>query len=132
MELEWLAGDHIDAGEPAYPWECTGDAIDTRPLIRAVAEDVRRWIDGRHIAQRFHATMAELIVAVCARIRKKSNVDVVVLSGGVFMNALLTRETRRRLRDAGFAVYCQNKVPANDGGLSLGQLAVAAASLRRP
>ena len=132
IELEWRAG-AIAHAEP-YPWQIEDAAaekaiIDTRPLIQAVADDARRGRDGHHIAQRFHATMADLIAAVCQRIRTQTDLNTVVLSGGVFMNALLARAAAHRLRDTGFTVYRHQKVPPNDGGLCLGQLAIAASSL---
>jgi hydrogenase maturation protein HypF len=99
--------------------------IDTRPLIRAVAEDARRGAEPGRIARRFHDTLAEIIVAVCERLRQSSGLSTVALSGGVFLNALLLQETSRRLRDAEFQVYRHRIVPPGDGGLSLGQLAVA-------
>ena len=128
MELEWLAGDNVDA--ESYSWELTetpaGLVIDTRPLVRAVAADVGNGQDGAVIARRFHATMADVIVTVCEHIRRETGLNDVVLSGGVFMNALLTRIVVQSLSDKGFCVYRHHKVPANDGGLSLGQLAIAA------
>jgi hydrogenase maturation protein HypF len=134
MELEWLAGDH--AADEMYPWEIGNSAdgamvIDTRPLIRAVADDLGRGLDASSITQRFHAALADMIVMVCARIRSTVGIGLVVLSGGVFMNALLTRLAAGRLREAGFNVYRHEKVPTNDGGLSLGQLAIAAATLNQ-
>jgi hydrogenase maturation protein HypF len=135
IELEWLAANA--APEPAYPWDCTQSPpgpdgqsvveIDSRPIIRAVAADVARQVSASKIARRFHTSMAELIVGVCQRLRKSTGLGVVVLSGGVFMNALLTGEACQGLRQAGFRVYRHQRVPCNDGGLSLGQLAVAAA-----
>jgi hydrogenase maturation protein HypF len=71
--------------------------------------------------------MVEAIAQVCGRLRVKSGLDAVVLSGGVFLNALLTAETTARLESDGFRVYRHRRVPPNDGGLSLGQLAIAAA-----
>ena len=64
--------------------------IDTRPLIRAVARMSARGVAPALIARRFHSTMVELIAAVCDRLRQATGLDAVVLSGGVFMNALLT------------------------------------------
>ena len=130
IQLEWLARNTV--GDTPYPWEIEGSpdaefVIDTRPLISAVVEDVRQGKDATDIAQRFHATMAELIAAICTKIREIIGFNTVVLSGGVFMNALLTREAVKQLRNTGFAVYQQSKVPPNDGGLSFGQLAIAAA-----
>jgi hydrogenase maturation protein HypF len=135
MELEWLAGD--DAHAAPYPWEIDSTAagemiIDTRPLIRSVADEARRAQAGQGIAQRFHATMADIIVGTCSRIRAGTDIHTVVLSGGVFMNARLTELAVARLDCAGFAVYRHQKVPPNDGGLSLGQLAIGAAMLSRP
>jgi hydrogenase maturation protein HypF len=56
---------------------------------------------------------------------------VVTLSGGVFLNALLTREVQARLQGDGFQAFRHRRVPPSDGGLSLGQLAVAAQRLTR-
>jgi len=71
--------------------------------------------------------MVEMIRTTLLRLREDSGLTDVVLSGGVFMNELLLRETVRTLRQERFSVFRHRRVPANDGGLSLGQLAVAAA-----
>jgi hydrogenase maturation protein HypF len=136
LELEWLATSV--AADRTYPFDLAevqeGEPpgaiilIDPRPLIRAVAEDVGRGIDAARIGRRFHSTMVELIAAVCDRLREATGLGAVVLSGGVFMNALLTREATARLGEDRFRVYRHRLVPPNDGGLSLGQLAVAAAT----
>jgi hydrogenase maturation protein HypF len=70
--------------------------------------------------------MVEIITAVCNALRRITQLDSVALSGGVFMNTLLTTEVIAALEDNGFRVYRHRLVPPNDGGLSLGQLAVAA------
>jgi hydrogenase maturation protein HypF len=64
---------------------------------------------------------------MCVRIRESTGLAAVALSGGVFLNALLTCEVTARLSGEGFQVYRHRQVPPNDGGLSLGQIAVAAA-----
>jgi hydrogenase maturation protein HypF len=137
MELEWLASDV--ARDEAYPFELGESAasgeeapswiIDTRPLVHAVAEEAYNGTNAARIARRFHATMVEVIAAVCGRIRATAGLNAVVLSGGVFMNALLAAEAAARLRDQGIHVYQHRRVPPNDGGLSLGQLAIAAANV---
>ncbi len=138
IELEWLATDLKACGR--YPVELSSTpesetgapfAIDTRPLIRAVCEDVERGESAAAIARRFHSTVVEMIVAACRRIRQDTGIASVVLSGGTFLNALLTREASDSLSNAGFLVYRHRLVPPNDGGLSLGQIAVAAATLAR-
>jgi hydrogenase maturation protein HypF len=140
VELEWLAEDvPPDRTYPlAFDPPRQGPAgetpliVDTRPLIRAVVEEVAQGVAAERIARRFHATLVELIRDVCNRLRQATGIDAVVLSGGVFQSALLTREVAARLRGEGFRVYRHRLVPPNDGGLSLGQLAVAAACLAKP
>jgi len=129
MMLESLALGVGPAG--AYPFDLVSGAdalvIDQRPLIHAVAADVRKGIGPAVIARRFHTTMVEIIVAACERIRAIDGIDRVVLSGGVFVNAILCGEASDALRSAGFHPYQHVSMPANDGGLCLGQLAIAAA-----
>jgi hydrogenase maturation protein HypF len=142
IELEWLAEQSEPAG--AYPFEFTPVTensqtappatappwqIDTRPLIRAVAADEQQGVDARRVARRFHTTIVEMIATTCAMIRGKTGIDAVVLSGGVFMNALVSSESAARLSAEGFRVYRHGVVPPNDGGISLGQLAIGAAVL---
>ncbi len=110
------------------PEQCV-DMIDTRPLIRAVLADVQSGVDARRIARRFHSTMVETIVNTCSTIRESTEISAVVLSGGVFMNALIATGAAHGLLARGFRVYRHRAVPPNDGGLALGQLAVAAATL---
>lgn len=130
MELEWLAETVAQNG--IYPFALAGGqaekplVIDTRPLIQAIARELRVGVAPARIARRFHATIVEMIAAVCDRLRQQSGHNNVALSGGVFMNALILTEACDRLRDLGFKVYRQQRVPPNDGGLSLGQLAIAA------
>ncbi len=135
IELEWLASGVGPDG--VYPFELAASTlddsganaleVDTRPLILATAKDARAGVAAAQIARRFHTTMLEMIAAVCERLRKATGLDAVALSGGVFMNALLSGEVTAKLCAAGFRVYRHRLVPPNDGGLSLGQLAVAAA-----
>jgi hydrogenase maturation protein HypF len=139
VELEWLAA---QAGpEPGYPFAIemaagtdTEDGplvIDTRPLIHAVADDATRQVSARLIARRFHTTLVDIIAQVCGRLRNATGLNAVVLSGGVFLNRLLTAETCARLQENRFRVYRHELVPPNDGGLSLGQLAIAAVQLAK-
>ena len=103
--------------------------IDTRPLIAAIVEEAKRGVEAATIAGRFHATLAEIIARVCQRLRESTGLETVVLSGGVFVNAVLTSDVCARLRKDDFQVFRHHLVPPNDGGLSLGQLAIAAALL---
>ncbi|WP_030765303.1 MULTISPECIES: carbamoyltransferase HypF [unclassified Streptomyces] len=100
---------------------------DPAPVLAAVVADVRAGTDPALIAARFHSSVAALVATLCARARERHDLDTVALTGGVFANTLLSAECARRLRAAGFTVLRHGRVPPNDGGLSLGQLMVAAA-----
>jgi hydrogenase maturation protein HypF len=135
MELEWLATGVLQDGAYAFDIAAPGEGtageeaalvVDTRPLIRDVVRDVGRGVAAASIARRFHTTVVEIIVAACIKLRAQTGLSQVVLSGGVFMNALLLCETEHELNAASFLALRHRTVPANDGGLSLGQLAVAA------
>jgi hydrogenase maturation protein HypF len=138
MELEWCATDvrddgaypvaleEVREGEPSEPTVL----VDTRPLVREVAADAARGHSPGVISRRFHNGLVVMIAAVCDRIRRSTRLDAVVLSGGVFLNALLTSEVVARLERDGFRVFRHRLVPPNDGGLALGQLAVAAGRAR--
>jgi hydrogenase maturation protein HypF len=132
MQLEWLATGEAPAG--SYPFEIDvpgGESplvVDTRPMICAIAGDVATNVAPARIARRFHTTMVEVIGVVCGRLREESGINDVALSGGVFLNALLTGEVSARLASDGFRVFRHRLVPPSDGGLSLGQLAIAAAT----
>jgi hydrogenase maturation protein HypF len=135
MELEWRAFATVQDGSYSFGLEPGGDAgpgavcqIDTRPLIVGITCDILNKCRPEVIARRFHSTLREIIARVCNRLREETGLEVVTLSGGVFMNALLLEETVGRLQAEGFRVYRHCRVPPNDGGLSLGQLAVAAAT----
>jgi hydrogenase maturation protein HypF len=131
IELEQRADPAV---ADAYPAGLSGAATETEPvlacgadLVRAAADDARRGVPVAVAAARFHNGVADLIAACCARLRSATGVDTVALSGGVFQNLLLVNRTVDCLVDNGFRVLTHRRVPANDGGVSLGQAAVAAA-----
>jgi hydrogenase maturation protein HypF len=135
MQLEWLAEEEKGEGVATYPFDLVADAhpieVDTRPLIRAIAGDVKKCVSVPVIARRFQSTVVEIIARVCRMIRDKTALDRVALSGGVFMNGLLSTEAASTLEADGFQVYRHRRVPPNDGGLSLGQLSIAACRAKR-
>jgi hydrogenase maturation protein HypF len=154
-ELEWLAMAVDPDRDPTYPFEVVASPpaaaqqstapqpavraatisdvsgewpliIDTRKLITAVVQDVTSGAVPARVARRFHTTVVAMIVDICGRIRETTGVEQVVLTGGVFSNRLLMIEAIKGLEAQRFAVYRHRQVSPGDGGLSLGQLAVAA------
>ena len=116
------------AHEP-YPFECAAApvfAVDLRPMVRAIAADARAAVDAAAIAARFHETMARVIVAGCRQARASSGLQTVALSGGCFANRRLSERAQALLAADGFATLAHRRVPPGDGGLALGQAAVAA------
>ena len=101
--------------------------IDTTSIIEAIINNIEDGAASSEIAAKFHETIAELILETCSILRQKSGINVVCLSGGVFQNARLSVRTNQLLRANEFEVFTNQLVPANDGGLSLGQAAIALA-----
>jgi hydrogenase maturation protein HypF len=101
--------------------------INGRDLVHAAATDLRAGVRREVVAARFHNGVAVAIEAGCLLLRERTGLGAVALSGGVFQNLLLLRETVRRLLARDFTVMVHSRVPCNDGGISLGQAVVAAA-----
>jgi hydrogenase maturation protein HypF len=126
IELEMMATPTADS----YPFAIEGDAplqLDVRPTIRAIVQDIQRGVEAAVIAGRFHSTVSTMLTVVCRRVRAQTGLADVALSGGVFQNRLLLEQLLPQLAAAGFQTYRNHQVPPNDGGLSLGQAAIAAA-----
>jgi hydrogenase maturation protein HypF len=118
MWLEHLAADAPEV--PAYDFPYDVGELDHRPLLAAVIADRLRDRDPREIARAFHAALAD---AVARAHRELSARAPLVASGGVFQNRLLLEMLHDRL---GRSLWCNQRVPANDGGLCLGQSLLAA------
>ncbi|MDQ7849365.1 MAG: carbamoyltransferase HypF [Armatimonadota bacterium] len=132
MELEFLL-DGVTTRE-AYPLPVTESAdaagrllflLDWEPMVRAVLDDQGGGSPAGLISARFHNALVEATLAVARRIGEER----VLLTGGCFQNAYLLERAVRRLRGEGFRPYWHQRIPPNDGGLSLGQ--VVGARLQR-
>lgn len=133
MELEFaLAGVKTDA---SYPFRVVAPPstlnslpraethadflIDWQPMVMEILSDVHRLVEPGVISSRFHNTLAEMIV----RAAQRMGIPRVLLTGGCFQNKYLTERTVRRLEAEGFHPYWHQRIPPNDGGVSLGQIA---------
>ncbi|AVH62059.1 carbamoyltransferase HypF [Nostoc sp. 'Peltigera membranacea cyanobiont' N6] len=103
--------------------------IDPRPMWQALLDDLQQQIPQPVIAAKFHKGLANAIVEMVQHLSKKNLINQVVLTGGVFQNCILLEQVTKQLQALGIKVLTHNLVPANDGGLSLGQAVIAAAQL---
>jgi len=140
MELEAAAADAPDDA-PAYafaildppdddPDGAEGWVIDSSALIRGVVADVEAGAGADAVSARFHATVAQMLLAAARRARDETGLVRLALSGGCFANDRLVRALVPALESDGFRVYGHRDVPPGDGGVALGQAYVAAARLQ--
>ncbi len=130
MELEALC---VSKPQEPYPFPlAAGETmmLEPAPLLEAIVADLRSGASKSRIATRFHHSIAAAIADVSRLARDATGLNTVALTGGVFQNIVLLSLTVEQLRGAGFHVLCHRLVPANDGGLALGQAAIGSALLR--
>lgn len=128
IELEYIAvGGSAGVYSPDYHREGDRLVIRFKPVIQGILMDLKQGVPASVISEKFHATVAQMVVQVCCRIREKTGLSRVALSGGVFQNMTLLGKCSAALQEKAFTVYTHSLVPANDGGLSLGQAVMAAA-----
>jgi hydrogenase maturation protein HypF len=117
-----FAATGIDMDE-MYPFDISNrggvGVVDWEPMIRAIMDDIEASQTPREISARFHNTLADSIV----RMARMTEEQRVILSGGCFQNRYLTEKTVQRLREEGLIPYWHQRVPPNDGGIALGQIA---------
>ncbi len=132
LELEMAAHPEED-GFYAAAFQSLGDPLilDTPALFRAAVADYLSGTTSARIAARFHHSLAHLLAQACVHLRERTGLGLVALSGGVFQNALLLINLQKLLKEQGFEVLTHKLAPPNDGCISLGQVAVAAARLAR-
>jgi hydrogenase maturation protein HypF len=109
-----------------YPFPLIGEELDFRPLLRAVIDDRLRGRDVKEIARSFQRGIAQGLRNALHMISRDHELDTVVLSGGVFQNELLLEDLKSLLTGGPLQVWTNHAVPPNDGGISLGQAAMAA------
>jgi hydrogenase maturation protein HypF len=124
IELEAIA-DRAERG--AYPLDVAAGVLDARPTVLAVADDVAAGVEPAVVGARFHRAVARATAQACAEIAGARALDTVVLAGGVWQNRLLLELTVALLRDGGLRILVPERLPPNDGAISFGQAAVAAA-----
>jgi len=127
MALEAIAAEDI---EEHYDFELISNTgkplqLDLSSMIRQLIDDIRKGMENKIIAAKFHNCLAAALVEMAKRARESTKLDTVALSGGVFCNRYLANRVIKLLNKNGFCILFHRDVPANDGGISLGQAAIA-------
>lgn len=122
MRLENIASGTIEIG---YPFDF-GEVISFDSTIREIVEDIVDGLPTPEISAKFHNTVINIIFAVASQIRKETGLNKIILSGGTFQNKYILSRMEMILSKYEFEVFSHCKIPSNDGGIALGQLAIAA------
>jgi hydrogenase maturation protein HypF len=122
MELEFIAAPGETGSYPFEIIEGNPSVVDWRPMLVALLEDLAAGRDKSVMARRFHNSLIEIAVTLAKKLQEPK----VALSGGVFQNKILAEGIFHRLTESGFEVHLHQRVPPNDGCISLGQIVVAA------
>lgn len=133
LELELAANSNDKGVLQSYPFSIIHDdpiIVDIKPLLKSIGEDLIKSVKISAISYRFHHTLAMIIVEVSKILKTQCKIRDVVLSGGVFQNKLLLNFAETYLEKEGFQVWFNERFPANDGGISLGQAVVACERLK--
>ncbi|HWY08410.1 MAG TPA: carbamoyltransferase HypF [Candidatus Acidoferrales bacterium] len=127
IELEMAARD--SGSEAAYPLDLNLHGaiwqIGTKPLFDWLLKDIRQQTCVADISRKFHNGLALVFVDTAERVRDRTGLNRICLSGGCFLNALLLETTIAEMKERSFQVFFHAEVPAGDGGISLGQAVIA-------
>ncbi len=105
-----------------YQYNIADKEIDFSNILIGICDDIYLGIDKSIISKKFHDSIAKMICDTCRLISQASECKRVILSGGVFQNMYLLEKTKNMLNSMNFEVFTHKEVPANDGGISLGQV----------
>jgi len=129
IEMEMLADEGAAGSYPFHIEEANGlNIVKLEDLFAEIIHDLEKGTAPSVISMRFHRAVADIILRMCRILGRNTGIYKAALSGGVFQNRLLLRITEAALEGAGFEVLTHGRVPANDGGISLGQAVIASLS----
>ena len=130
---QWTGEFGEDFAEPPFTFELTETepiVMKATPVIEGIVAAIKRNLPPEQIAAQFHAAVADATLRACIKVRERTGINEVVLSGGVMQNVLLLNWLIDLLSREGFKVFVPTKLPPNDGGICFGQAAVATRLLR--
>lgn len=129
MRLESIAEEDV---KNFYPFSLKKDkenvVVNIKHMLEGIISDVEKGVSAGTVSAKFHNTAAEFLCEMAIRAREQTGINTAVISGGVFCNRFLANRLIQLLRQKDFRVLFNRLVPANDGGISLGQAAIAAAT----
>lgn len=131
MELESLI--EFDS-EESYVYSLKKEEeviLDMIPTIKEILDDKIKGVNNSKIALKFHNTLIKATVEICKKVRSNYGISNVAISGGVFQNSYLLKNVRSKLVEADFNVYINKSIPCNDGGIALGQIAIASEYIKK-
>lgn len=128
VKLEQLASDEYQS---RYSVLIEKESISMRPVLEGILEDLAAGVPVTWLSARFHNTLAWLLVEMAKQYRMQTGTDKVVISGGCFQNKRLTEQLQRMFAEAGILLFASGHIPCNDGGVAVGQLAIAASRKRQ-
>ena len=131
MALEAMIADGVEDSYSIKLKEGDGIILEYAPIVSGVLEDIRGGVSAGIIAARFHNSICEGLLELAKLARQRTELTSVALSGGVFCNRYLANRMVRRLQGEQFRVLWKKTIPVNDGGIALGQAAIAAAMMEK-
>jgi hydrogenase maturation protein HypF len=120
----------ITPSEKCYPVLLKNSVFSYESMIREVVRDLINGLPAGEIAARFHNTIVKMIIAGVKKLHETTGINKAVLSGGTFQNSYLLSHLLQDLTNLGLKVFINERVPSNDGGIALGQLAIASKKIR--
>ncbi|MFH1808106.1 MAG: carbamoyltransferase HypF [Pseudomonadota bacterium] len=127
--LEAAAGGQVQGGYPLPLRRGALLELDTAPLFEAILDDTARGVPADQVSARFHGALVAGLVDMCQALGERHRLRTVALGGGSFANRILLDQALTRLQGVGFRVLRPRRLPPGDGGLCIGQLALAAAQI---
>jgi len=133
MALETIAAADVDDYYELEMYSPPGKpcSFSLDKTIKQIVNDIQNHLNAGIISAKFHNTISEILLGFAIVYRSNTNLNTVALSGGVFCNRYLTNRLIKQLRQNDFSVFFNRDVPSNDGGISLGQAAIAAKLVNR-
>lgn len=123
VKLEQLASDEHQS---RYSVLIEEEVISMRPVLKGILEDLNAGVSAGDLSARFHNTLSWLLLEKAKLYRLQTGVEKVVISGGCFQNKRLTEQLQRMFAKENIPLYVPGRIPCNDGGIAVGQLAIAA------